>query len=291
MIMKVMFVWCSLVIILMKQANATPLPDKENINPEEVGPIELLDGEMPVVLQGDILLNKNEAQQAKEDDMTTGEIVDSQRGIRPNYVTLWPGNTLYYDLSRVSGWFDHPNFIRRSLNALQTKLGKKRDGTDCMKFIESTSAKNRVKVTKGPGGCYSYMGMQPQPQILNLPFSTFGSSCKKVGTVQHEFLHALGFFHTQMRSDRDKYITIYKDNINKKFLRNFDKYTEDLVDQFGLPFDYDSVMMYPKDAFAGGLFKKTTIKTKDSSKQNKIGQRDGVDAQDVEMVRKAYRCD
>ena len=51
-------------------------------------------------------------------------------------------------------------------------------------------------------GCWSYVGnISPTSQSLNL-----GYGCMNKRTIQHEFLHALGFFHEHTRPDRDEYI-------------------------------------------------------------------------------------
>ena len=42
---------------------------------------------------------------------------------------------------------------------------------------------------------------------------SIGEGCDKIATVQHEFLHALGFWHEQSRSDRDDYVSIIWDRI------------------------------------------------------------------------------
>ncbi|CAO2593412.1 Meprin A subunit beta, partial [Lemmus lemmus] len=42
---------------------------------------------------------------------------------------------------------------------------------------------------------------------------SIGEYCDRIATVQHEFLHALGFLHEQSRSDRDDYVTIVWDRI------------------------------------------------------------------------------
>lgn len=39
------------------------------------------------------------------------------------------------------------------------------------------------------------------------------NGCVYTGTVQHEILHALGFHHEQVRSDRDDFVTILTKNI------------------------------------------------------------------------------
>ena len=40
-----------------------------------------------------------------------------------------------------------------------------------------------------------------------------GPGCENKGTILHELLHLLGFYHEHNRADRDTYLRIYEQNI------------------------------------------------------------------------------
>ncbi len=67
---------------------------------------------------------------------------------------------------------------------------------------------------------------------------------------------------------------------------NFNKYSWETTDTLDRPYDYNSVMHYSKTAFSiNGL---PTIVTKDPNVW--IGQRNGLSANDIEEIRRYYKC-
>ncbi|XP_074652987.1 zinc metalloproteinase nas-4-like [Tubulanus polymorphus] len=75
------------------------------------------------------------------------------------------------------------------------------------------SDKNFLKFFSGDG-CYSSVGMVFWKSYEGQKVS-IGEGCQYVGTIVHEMTHALGFYHEQSRSDRDKYVEIFWENIEK----------------------------------------------------------------------------
>lgn len=57
--------------------------------------------------------------------------------------------------------------------------------------------------------CWSSVGNRQE----GLQQLSIGANCDRIGTIQHEFLHALGFWHEQSRFDRDDYVSIMWDRI------------------------------------------------------------------------------
>ena len=64
----------------------------------------------------------------------------------------------------------------------------------------------------------------------------------------HEFIHALGMYHVQSRTDRDKYVEIKWDNIPEDAKHNFK--IKKTTRTFDVPYDPLSIMHYPNYAFA-----------------------------------------
>ena len=64
------------------------------------------------------------------------------------------------------------------------------------------------------------------------------------GIIIHELGHAIGFHHEQTRPDRDEYVTIHKRNMIEGVAYNFQKYNRRVIPDWGVQYDYTSVMHY-----------------------------------------------
>ncbi|XP_029988035.1 meprin A subunit beta-like isoform X1 [Sphaeramia orbicularis] len=153
----------------------------------------------------------------------------------------------------------------------------------CIDFTPRKGKGNYISVYKGPG-CFSSVGNQRWgSQRLSI-----GEHCDSVATVEHEFLHALGFWHEQSRSDRDDYVDIIWSNIKPNKGNNFAKHDDTESSALGVPYDYMSVMHYGKMYFTTGSG--PTIVTKDPHFSDVIGQRIGFSASDLTKLNRLYNC-
>lgn len=137
----------------------------------------------------------------------------------------------------------------------------------------------------------SFVGKMKVPgwQRVNVDVQEGPGPRHDFGSAVHELIHALGWPHTQSRPDRDVYVTIEYDNIVDRSKRNFDvNKSSDVYKkvQHCRPYNYGSIMHYDDRAFSnnGDL----TITTNDISFQNEIGNRNGLNAQDIEEIEEYY---
>ena len=88
----------------------------------------------------------------------------------------------------------------------------------------------------------------PTDLKFNVFFIIAGGGCWFEDTVVHEFIHAFGFHHEQVRPDRDNYVEIIYENIPEVYYSQFNVFTGSLT--FGVDYDGQSVMHYRSKDFS-----------------------------------------
>ncbi|CAB1432545.1 unnamed protein product [Pleuronectes platessa] len=161
---------------------------------------------------------------------------------------------------------------REILNALQDF-----ERRTCIRFV--TRTRQRAYLSFEPrNGCASLLGTVGDKQVVSLQ----RSGCIQRGIIQHEVLHALGFYHEHTRSDRDQYVKINWENIEKHNFINFRKMD---TDNLNTPYDYTSVMHYGRTAFGRRAETITPIPNRSVA----IGQRSGMSRIDILRINRLYR--
>ncbi|XP_045452566.1 seminal metalloprotease 1-like [Melitaea cinxia] len=230
------------------------------------------DAELGEHFEGDMFLSSTQREAIQQAGTT-------RNGLR-NITKRWPNRTVVYHI--VEEDFDEKqiDMIENGMADIANK--------SCLKFRRRVKQEHAVIIQGSASGCYSSVGLrtgdddseeEEQDQVLNLE-----KRCFKHGTVVHEMLHTLGFYHMQSTYDRDDFVQIVYENIKPGAEHNFAKYTVDTVTDFGVPYDYGSVMHYPSKAFSKNG-NKTIIPLKEDVK---IGQRVGLSESDVLKINRMY---
>ncbi|EFX86900.1 hypothetical protein DAPPUDRAFT_312315 [Daphnia pulex] len=156
----------------------------------------------------------------------------------------------------------------------------------CIRFLPRTSEDGYIQITRSVHGCKSAIGRKGGPQTVNL-----GDRCTESelpGFAIHELMHTIGFEHEHQRPDRDNYVSINWDNIKPEHRFEFIKKSAGQVNTLGLPYDYGSVMHYPKVVFA--IDRHVPVITALKGNPSELGQRAGFSALDVKKMNKLYKC-
>ncbi|KAM6992059.1 meprin A, alpha (PABA peptide hydrolase), tandem duplicate 1 isoform 1-T1 [Tautogolabrus adspersus] len=153
----------------------------------------------------------------------------------------------------------------------------------CIDFKPYEGEKTFIKFEKR-GGCFSSVGDQQNGQILSL-----GSGCDHKAVIEHELLHALGFYHEQSRTDRDDYVDIWLDQVTPGLGHNFNKYNDDFITDQNTAYDYESIMHYRPFSFNKNE-SIPTITTKIPEFYNIIGQYLDFSRMDTLRLNRMYNC-
>ncbi|KAM4521752.1 low choriolytic enzyme-like [Odontesthes bonariensis] len=220
-------------------------------------------------------MNNGSADNLMEGDVFIPKTRTAMKCMHKQFSCLWPKSSngevqIPFTISK-----DYDNGERTTILTAMKDFEPK----TCIRFIPRTS--QRVYLNIEPKfGCFSLLGHTGDKQLVSL--QRFG--CVVHGIIQHELMHALGFYHEHTRSDRDQYVKINWDNIKEYYLKNFKKMD---TDNLGTHYDYSSVMQYERTAF-GKDGKETITPIPDNSVH--IGQRKSLSDTDILRINRLYQC-
>ncbi|XP_051885463.1 embryonic protein UVS.2-like [Pristis pectinata] len=131
-------------------------------------------------------------------------------------------------------------------------------------------------------GCWSYVGAGKQKaQEISLQ----KPHCMDVGIIQHQLMHALGFYHESSRTDRDDHVEVKMENIEKGSENNFKvKESNNLVTTY----DYNSVLHFGRYVFSKSPGLPTIVPKPDPNVY--LGQLMGFSETDILKINKLYQC-
>uniref|UniRef100_A0A914HSU3 Metalloendopeptidase n=1 Tax=Globodera rostochiensis TaxID=31243 RepID=A0A914HSU3_GLORO len=212
-------------------------------------------------------------------DKLFGAVLFDENGLARNSIRQpyrrWPHNEIPYALSSQYGSYSR-SVIAKAISEYHSKT--------CVRFVPRDARKHMDYVWIHPDdGCYSLVGRTGGRQPLSLD-----SGCIQVGTIVHELMHAVGFFHEQSRYDRDGYIQILWSNVLRGADDQFEKYSFNTIDQLGEPYDFGSIMHYGPYAFSTNG--KRTIVPRRAGAQ-RMGQRISFSETDLRKINKLYQCE
>lgn len=187
---------------------------------------------------------------------------------------VWPNRVVPYEIEEGLASY------RKNIIAAIAEFHKH----TCIRFKERKNERNWIKFSKDKG-CWSYIGRlywRKGPQNLSL-----GQRCNNKGIIMHELMHAIGFWHEQSRPDRDQYVEILWENIDKDMEGQFNKYKHSKVDSMGFDYDYTSLMHYGRTTFSKN--KKATIRALNNPYMS-LGRGVGFSELDIKKMNALYDC-
>lgn len=191
---------------------------------------------------------------------------------------LWEEGVIPYEM--------HPECSKSIQRTVRSAMDEWESKT-CLKFIEveAIHLEKLIIRSKGKCGCCSEIGRRYKlKQYLTLD----ENQCNYKEAALHELGHTIGFDHEHKRPDRDKYVKILYENIEKKFQNQFSKLSDDEVNSLDSPYDFDSIMHYSSDVYAISIQNETMQPLNSSLSLKDL--KTTLSVTDVAQTNKLYKC-
>lgn len=191
-----------------------------------------------------------------------------------NPYARWPCGIIPYTFEYGSFSTAQTNLIYQAINEYHTHT--------CLRFHPKKSTDyNYIEFTSRYAGCWASVGMQGGKQNVNLQ----SPACVTYATAVHEIMHAIGFYHSHSASNRDSYVQINWNNIQQGQEHNFDKFSDNQVTDFGVQYDYYSILHYSSNAFSKNGY--ATIEPR--YRGYTIGNANHLSSGDLEKIKRMYQ--
>ncbi|CAO1404987.1 unnamed protein product [Diamesa tonsa] len=215
----------------------------------------------------------------EESGLYQGDIMIYSKAERNGVLDMklrWPNATVPF-------YIEESQFTDEEIKVLLSAF-KDYNRKTCVRFkpYKETDS-NWVIITGNEKGCWSSVGMREEGQQINL----HTPKCVRKGTVIHELLHALGFYHQQSASNRDEFVKIMWENIEPGHENNFNIYNSSVITDYGVEYDTESIMHYSRTAFSKNG--QDTIVPIQNIAQ--LGQRNGLTDKDIKKLDTMYKDD
>ncbi|GMR42796.1 hypothetical protein PMAYCL1PPCAC_12991 [Pristionchus mayeri] len=185
---------------------------------------------------------------------------------------LWPSGKIPYAIS------PHYSSHERALLARAVKAYHEKT---CIRFVPRAAGETDYLFIGKVDGCFSEVGRTSGVQVLSLD-----NGCMEYATIIHEMMHVVGFYHEHERWDRDSFIDIIWQNIDKGALDQFGKVDLSKTSYYGQSYDYKSILHYDSLAFSKNGFPTMLPKARAAT----IGNAKDFSDVDLAKINRMYNC-